>query len=141
MDNSIKTNNWRLNKYYRIIVITAFAILMTIGPFGQTILSAQTTNGNCCKPGNCCCMPWKGNDLDNISQKCGCAISESPNIPQLPLGLNFEQFSRVDISFGVIEFKSSEFNLDNHDINYKATDYSIGLKAPPLYLINSSFLI
>ena len=141
MANSIKINNWRLYGSYRIVVIAIFAILTTFGPFSQTILSAQTTACKCCNPCKHCCISLKSSNLDEFSEKCGCEVSETPSVPQLPLGINYEQVSGSDIYFYATELKPHIFIHDNYNTIHKSIDYSIGLKAPPLYLINSSFLI
>lgn len=141
MVNSIKINNWWLNRTYRILVIAAFSSFLTVGPFSQIILSSQIAGCECCQPCKCCRVPSVDNHLNEISGGCGCKVSNTPHIPRFPLGLNYEQVSRVDISFGVIEIKPFNFTYDVNNISHKSIDYSIALKAPPLYLINSTFLI
>jgi len=141
MTNTIRINNRWQNRAYRTVVIGIYAILLIIGPFSQTILSIQLSECKCCNPCKCCCTQPENRDFDEIHAKCGCEISDTPQIPQLPLGLNHEPISRVDISFSLIESRSFAFNFSINSRSHKSYDYSIGLKAPPLYLINSTFLI
>lgn len=141
MKYSIEINNNRLKRSYRIVVIVAFAVLLTFGAFSQTILSIQSAGCRCCNPCKCPCMQPENHDTNNISGKCKCNLSDTPNIPQLPVGINNQQENNVDTLSCVDKHSTSILLKNNHNTKNKSKDYFTGLKAPPLYLTNSSFLI
>ena len=78
---------------------------------------------------------------DNMSGQCSCEVKETPEFPHLPLGLIFEQNIKTDISLSDVEIVSSDIISISENVGFTVHDFSTGLKDPPLYLINASFLI
>lgn len=130
-----------LNKVYHVAVIAVFAFLLIFGPFSQTIFTARMAGNQCCTPFVCCCKPLAEHISTEISKKCGCEVSEIPDIPILPLGISHQSTSRIDTPSGTIDFEPLYIVKQLTESKSKISDYSISLKAPPLYLKNSSFLI
>ncbi len=141
MVNSNEISKLWLNKVYHVAVIAVFAFLLIFGPFSQTIFTARIADNECCTPSNRCCNPLAEHVSTKISKKCGCELSEIPDIPILPLGISHQSTSRIDTSSGTIDFEPLYIVKELTESKSKISDYSISLKAPPLYLINSSFLI
>ena len=125
---------------YRIAVIAVFAFFIAFGPFSQTV-TAQMNGSNCCAIDKCCCNPSVEHISAEIFGKCSCEVSETPDIPTLPLGISDQPTSKSNTSLGTIDLKPLNIAKKLTELKSKTSDYLISLKAPPLYIINSSFLI
>lgn len=141
MADANKINEPRLYKPYRLVVIVVFTFLLILGPFVKTVISNRMSVCECCTLYDYCCNPSNKHNFTEVSQKCCCEVSQAQSIPSLPLGISHQQVSGVDITTGAIEFKPLHVVHQAISANNRTLEYSIGLKAPPLYLTNSSFLI
>jgi hypothetical protein len=124
----------------RMVISAVFVLFFLGGPFISAYASlSNQSDGQCAMNSCCCCIIDTG--FDNADD-CGCQVDRQPVLPEFPeaIGYSPNYQDRTSTQADDTEaFKDLLLLSDKSIIIFNPK--FININSPPLYLVNSSFLI
>lgn len=100
----------------------------------------EATSSCCCQTEVCCCCEI---DVVNINEAeaCECRVKEIPEYPYMPEGIVSANNNITDEPVEYYENSIIKFNLSDIDFEISERPFVYLANPPPLFLLNSSFII
>jgi hypothetical protein len=123
-------------------ILGTFAVMgLIVVPAGFAFSSPVMDSQNCCKAGCHCCQMMKENSSDTEIPNCECEMNTIPDTPDFPKAVvsNANSNPEPNVSSEAVT------EIDNVEAQHKfVEDYSdvlLASNSPPLFILNSSFII
>jgi hypothetical protein len=123
-------------------VIGLFAVFgLILAPAGFAFSSPVMDPDTCCQAGCHCCQMMNDETTDIQMPNCDCEMNTIPDTPDFPKAIvsNANPNPEPDALISVIP--ESENNQSEHKFFEDYNDVLLASNSPPLFILNSSFII
>ena len=127
-------------KYLKLLLLVLSLPAIVIWPYTQAYPASQENRVNACGKGCCCCAMAIADTKPPLAG-CGCRVGSLPNFPNPQDGLDHPDMSRQQLpQTSILEFSQLPLPDIKNDRGTDEQPENVS-NSPPLYILNSTFLI